>query len=303
MELKDTRKIISIFAFIVICVATVIALASTVFAFTFASQGFLAKHLATNKIVEQCNEQLNAKYDVLESESGIPSRVFETVLEDYSTKENLTLAASYVFTEESSELYSEERVNYFYNLCTEYLKGNKLSYNEAEVRRTAEKAAKIYSETVGIHNTEEIKAHINDFGNNCSRAISISIVAIIVSFAVLFIMYSKKRYASSHLAGGLAGGGVAVVLGSLLSLIFGVGRHLAISPEIYQSGVLSMVRIYFGYLALAGIGVIALASIVPYVIEKKSHDGYKRVTLIEAISSKTRNKEKLNIKAKENAED
>lgn len=288
MGLKNTREILSIFAYIVICVSTVIALASSVFSVTFASQGFLSKHLATTKIVEECNNQLSSKYATLEAESGIPSRVFETVVKDYSTRDNLNLAASYVFTEESSELYSVERTNYFYNLCVEYLKGNNISYNEEDVMRVADKAAKIYSDTVGIHNTEEIKAHINEFSKNCASAVSISIVAMIVSFVMLFIMYRKKRYASSYFAGGIAGGSLATVVGSLLCLIFGVGKQLEILPEIYQSGVLSMIRIYFGYLILDGFVVMGIACIVPYIISKQSNEQYRRrVTLIDAISSKT----------------
>lgn len=291
MGLKNTREILSIFAYIVICVSTVIALASSVFSVTFASQGFLSKHLATTKIVEECNNQLSSKYVTLEAESGIPSRVFETVIKDYSTRDNLRLAAGYIFTEEASELYSVERVNYFYNLCTEYLKGNKISYNEEDVKRVADKAARIYSDTVGIHNTEEIKAHINEFNKNCARAVSISIVAMIVSFVMLFIMYRKKRYASSYLAGGIAGGSLATVVGSLLCLIFGVGKQLEITPEIYQNGMLSMIRIYFGYLILIGLIVMGIACVVPYIINKQSNEQYhKRVTLIDAISSKTNKK-------------
>lgn len=294
MGLKNTRTILSILAFIIICASTVLGLASSVFSVTFASQGFLAKHLATQKIVEECNQQLHYKYEALSEEAGIPSRVFETVIKDYSTRDNLTLAASYVFTEESSLLYSEERVEYFNNLCTEYLDGNGIKYNRAEVRRAADKAAVIYSETVGIHNTHEIKEHINEFKNNCERAVSSSIIAIIISAVMLFILYSKKRYASSYIAGGIAGGGVAVVIGSLLSLIFGVGKHLGITPEIYQSGVLSMIRIYFLCLALTGCVIILLASVVPVIINKRNSEDYKkRVTLIEAIKTNT-NKPKKN---------
>lgn len=268
MGLKKTRTVLSIIIALVIAISSVCMLSSLTLEFSLASQGFFSKHLITNEIAEECNNQLNLKYDALEAESGIPARVFKMSMETYSTMDNLKLAAENVFTEETAELYSNERIDYFYDLCTEYLNGNNIKYNEADVRRTAEKATRIYSETVGVHNTEAIAQYLTLFKNNCTKTTSIAIVSIILCAGLLVIIYRKKNFALSYFAGGIAGGGLATMVGALLALIFQIGTRISISPAVYQSSVASMVRIYFGYLLLVGFVLCAIGSLINFLLYK-----------------------------------
>lgn len=268
MNMKTSRKVISIMIAVVIAFATVCMVSSATLGFSLASKSFFSAHLINDQIVEECNNQLSLQYDALEAESGIPARVFEMVTQDYSTEENIKLAASYIFSEETSELYSPERVSYFYNLCVEYLEGNSIEYNKADIEMTADKAAKIYSNAVGIHNTEAISQYLVLFERNCTKASSISIVAIIICVGLLVLLYRKKNDAFSYFATGITGGGIATILGALLALIAQVGTRININPAVYQASITSMIRIYFGYLILAGVLFTIIGGVINFLIYK-----------------------------------
>lgn len=268
MGLKKARKFLCIIIAAVISFSTVCVIASATLDFCLANRGFFSKHLITNQIVEECNVQLEKKYEALEAESGIPLRVFEMAMETYDTRENLNLAASYIFSEESTELYSPERVDYFYNLCTEYLDGNSIKYNKAEVKAVAEKATKIYSDTVGIHNTDIVSQYLIDFSRNCAKAASIAIVSLIICVVLLIIIYNKKNDAYMYLACGISGGGIATALAALLALIFRIGTNVSVSPAVYQASMASMVRIYFMFLILIGAFIAVLGGLINFFLYK-----------------------------------
>lgn len=266
MGTKATRKILSIIIAVVIAIATVCASASCVVGITFASRGFLQEHIVTDAVVAECTNQLKAKYAVLEEESGIPARVFETAIENYDVRENLTLAVSYVFGDESAELYSRERVNYFYGLCEEYALGNSIAFEKNDLLATAEKATEIYSQAVGIHNADSMVEYISVFRQSCNKATSTSLVAIIICTVLLIIMYKKRENAVSLLVGGISGGGVALIFGAIISLIARVGSDFAVSPAVYQQAFAGMVRLYLLYLIIVGFVLVALASLVQYLL-------------------------------------
>lgn len=268
MGTKATRKLLSIIIAVVIAIATVCASAASVVGITFASRGFLEKHIVTDAVVEECRNQLKAKYAVLEEESGIPARVFETAIENYDIKENLTLAVSYVFGDEASELYSKERVNYFYGLCEEYARGNSIAFDKNDLLVTADKAARIYSQTVGIHNADSMVEYISAFRQNCNKATSASLVVIVACTVLLIIMYKKRENAVSFLVSGISGGGVALVFGAIISLVARVGNGFAVSPAVYQQAFAGMARLYLLYVIIVGVVLVAFASLVQYLLSK-----------------------------------
>lgn len=268
MGLKTTRKILSILLVVMMAISSICFLSSITLQATFASKGFYEKYLVNSKVVEECEDQLNKKFSALEAESGIPSRVFEMSMSEYKTEDSIKLAVSHIFNEENASLYSAERVEYFYDLCTEYLDGNKINYKKSEVKSVAKKAAEIYSDTVGIHGVDSIPIQITLFARDCTKTASISIVVIIASIGLLTIIYRKKNYIVMYFACGLAGGGFAACLGSLLSLIFRIGAKVSISPEVYQNSVAGMFRTYFGYLFLAGFVFMLVGSLINFLLIK-----------------------------------
>lgn len=262
MGLKKTRTVLSILLSFVTAAATLITLVSIVINITMASPSFFADKLITPQTVNECTKQLHIKYTALEAESGIPARVFETVAQDSGVEFSLQTAASNIFLPESSTLYNEERINYFYNLCTEYFSGNNIEYNEKAVRRVSEKAARIYSDTLGIHNTESIEKYISGYKQACLKTISSGIITIALCCCMLCLIYKKRTDILFFTGCGGAGGGTAAVIGAVICLILKFGSDITFYPAVYQQSLYSMIRLSFIYLLLFGIICTAVSCIL-----------------------------------------
>ena len=262
MELKKTRTILSIFLSFVTAAATLITLASFILNITMASPSFFTEKLITPQVVSECTKQLHMKYKSLEAESGIPARVFETVTQDSGVEFSLQTAAANIFLSESSTLYNEERVNYFYKLCTEYFSGNNIEYNEKNVLLVSEKAARIYSDTLGIHNTESIEKYISGYKQDCLKIISTGIIIIALCCCMLCIIYKKRADIMLFAGCGGAGGGAAAVICAIICLILKTGSDVIFYPAVYQQSLYSMIRISFIYLLLVGIACISISCIL-----------------------------------------
>ncbi len=262
MGLKTTRTILCILLSFVIAAATLVTLVSSVLNITFAAPSFLTEKIVTHQLISACTEQLHIKYTALEAESGIPARVFETATENSGVEISLKTAAANIFSPESSSLYSEERVDYFYKLCTEYFDGNSIEYNEKNVRRVSEKAARIYSDTLGIHNTESIEKYISGYKQSCLKLISAGVVTIALCCSMICLVYKKKSDILFAVGCGGAGGGVAAVISALAGLILKIGSEIVFYPSAYQQSLYSMTRLGFIYLLLMGFG----CAIVSYLL-------------------------------------
>jgi hypothetical protein len=275
MALKTTRRILSVILTVIIAVSSISLFASIVLDNTFASQKFISKHFVTDSLVAECDKQLDVKFEALEKKCSIPAHVFQTIKKQYSTNSSICQAIGYLFDENDSSLYNESRIEQFYSLCIEYLDGNEIEYDEKAVYNVADEAAKIYSDTVGIHNASEMKYYVDDISQFCTRSISISLLLCVCAMVLLAIMYKQKAYASAWVGSGLLGGGIAMILGALISLIFKVGSDYDITPVIYQQGFYSMTHTFMLLLLLAGfvmllIGAgVLVASIYQQNVEKK----------------------------------
>lgn len=262
MGLKTTRAILSTFLSFVIAVSMLITLVSSVLNTTLASPSFLTDRIVTPQLISECTQQLHIKYKALEAESGIPARVFETVTANSGVEFALQTAADNIFSPESSTLYSKERVEYFYNLCTEYFDGNEIEYNEKNVRRVSEKAARIYSDTLGIHNTESIEKYISAYKQGCVKFISAGIIIIVLCCGVICLIYKKRSDILFAIGYGGAGGGIAATIGALICLIMKLGSNITFYPYAYQQSLYSMTRLSFICLLLMGIACIVISYII-----------------------------------------
>jgi hypothetical protein len=245
MGLKATRKLISIILAVITAISTVMMISSFVLDLTFSTKNYFTKYIVTDELVAECEAQLEMKYSALEVKSGIPSRVFEMVEKDYNTAESLNLAVQNVFTDESETLYSEDKVNYFYKLCVEYLDGNEISYTKSSVERVAEEATEIYSDCVGIHNTESIENYLSRFSQNCAKIGSAALLVIVLALILLSFIYNTRGNAYLYIIGGAAGGSIATALGSIFCIIAKVGSKFAFEPAVYQYSFYSMTKRYF----------------------------------------------------------
>ena len=259
MRLDISRSIISTILEIVIALSTIVFLISIVMTFTIADQNFFINQFATPDLEAECNAQLNMKYEALSSETGIPARVFERVEEDFPTNEALRQAALSVFSEENETLYSENKINYFYELSIEYLDGNDISYKKADIKRAAKQAAEIYSDTVGLHNTGGVQARIAEFAKVFPRTTIFSFVASFLCFPSIMVMFKRKKQGYFNAIGGIFAGSVATALSSFLLLITGMGSTINILPRIHKAAIVSMSAKAFMIVAFFAI-IVAVGS-------------------------------------------
>lgn len=278
MGLKTTRKILSVMLAVIVAVSCVSFSAAIVLGNGFATKNFVIKHIVTDELVKQCDKQLEVKFDALEKKSGIPARVFASVNKSFSTRDSLKQAVEYLFDENDSSLYSESRVDSFYEMCVEYLQGNEYKFDEKNVKNVAKEAAKIYSDTVGIHNADEIKYYIEGSRIACQRVESVSVLAMAICIILIMIMFKTRQDGALYVGAGLIGGGLATVFGALASIIAKLGANYNVAPFAYSASLSSMIRLYLVYVVLvglvfllAGIGVFG-ASIYKMNLEQSRKD-------------------------------
>lgn len=262
MALKTTRKILSIIFSAVIAFSVVCACTVAVLNHTYGSQSFYEKRIVTNELVASCNKQLEIKYDALEQKSGIPARVFQNVTSSFGTRESLVQAVSYLFDENDSSLYNDNRVDYFYDICVEYLEGNELEYNEKTVRNVAVEAAQIYSDTVGMRDIDEIKYHINRIDGISAKLESASILCCALFVLLIVIMYREREKAYTYVGSSFMAGGFATMLGSIAAMISRAGAGTEISPVVYQDVLASLAHAFMLDLVIAGFMVIIVGCLI-----------------------------------------
>lgn len=269
VNLSKTRNIISVILCAVIAVLTTLMLTAFTLQATFGNKSFVEKFLVTDTLVSQCEKELDENYTALEIKSGIPKRIFLSVEKDFSTKDSLKLAAENMFSNESSTLYSQERVDYFYKICTEYLDVKKISYNKSNVRNTARQAAEIYSNCVGMHNTDSVNAAIIEFSGSCSRVGFGAFFVALVAFGAVLYVYRKKEQGYLYSVSGWLAGSGGVLLGSILCLILKVGSKFDFSPAVYSQCFYSMTKYFFAILAAVSAVATALLIWAVFIIKKK----------------------------------
>ena len=269
VNLSKTRNIISVILCAVIAVLTTLMITAFTLQATFGNKNFVEKFLVTDNLVSQCEKELDENYTALEIKSGIPKRIFLSVEKDFSTKDSLKLAAENMFSNESSTLYSQERVDYFYKICTEYLDVKKISYNKSNVRNTARQAADIYSNCVGMHNTDSVNAAIIEFSGSCSRVGFGAFFVALVAFGAVLYVYRKKEQGYLYSVSGWLAGSGGVLLGSILCLILKVGSKFDFSPAVYSQCFYSMTKYFFAILAAVSAVATALLIWAVFIIKKK----------------------------------
>ena len=272
MRLDTSRRIIATILEIVIAVSTVIFLISVIMTFTTADKNFFINQFATPALEAECNAQLNMKYEALSNETSIPARVFERVTEDYPTDEALRQAALSVFSEENETLYSENKINYFYELSVEYLDGNEISYNKDDIKRAAEQAAKIYSDTVGLHNTGGIQARIARFSRIYPQTTIASFIVAFVCFPAVMVMYKRKKHGYFNAIGGILAGSAATALSTFVLAITRFGSSIDILPEIHREAMVSTSSKNFLIITFFSVIVVAGSLSAMRVIDRKIRD-------------------------------
>lgn len=269
MNLKKTRSLISLLITLFFSVTLSCALSSLLINFTFASSSFMEKYFVSDKLVRECDVQLNLQFNALSVKSGIPVRVFKNINNEISTDEMLRLSVYNFYNGNDSAAVNNTREKYFFKLCTEYLDGNELKYNEQDIYNTAIEAAEIYNGCLSLHNAEHLADFAENVHSNAPKA-SLSLLCATMFFGFLFyILYRSKNRAFSYVAAGISVSGVTLVLISAVSLIFKIGTGFVMTPDAYYDALCSVISLFFVLLAAVGILLIIAGSIFNIVIYNK----------------------------------
>ncbi|MCR5208310.1 MAG: hypothetical protein K6C14_07550 [Eubacterium sp.] len=271
MELSTSRKLLSVIFSIIIALSVCTATAALTATQTLTKDSFLIKHAVSDELVAQCEEQLSAKYKMLETETGIPQNVFETVKKEYPVSASLKTAFQNVFSNESPELYSRDLVDYFERLCTDYLDGNKIKYDKKNVKNAAEEAASIFSETVGLHNMGSASDKIEEFKGLCTLVSAVSVIAATLSTTMLFLIYSNKKKPQIYILSGASGGTAGAALSALICYFKSPVRSVGVEPAVYKSlFTVSLTRYFMVLFAVSALLTVTLW-LTDFFIYKSQH--------------------------------
>lgn len=262
MELASTRKLLSwLFAFIIALGSAAVITALTAGS-TLASSECFQKNAVTPAVVSECEKQLDAKFSVLAEESGIPKSVFLTVTNEYPVDGSMKTAFQNVFSNDNPELYTNELVNHFEQLCTDYLDGNEIKYNKKHVKTAAQEAAKIFSQTVGLHNMGATGDKIQRLKDFSSKLIVTGLAAALLGAGFTLLLYSNKKKALVYIYSGISGGAAGTALGGIICRLHSPAGAVNVIPKAYNSIVSTLFAKSFTTLALASLAVAALFWII-----------------------------------------
>lgn len=271
MVIGNSRKLLSyIFTAILACSVAVLIF-STVLGRTLASSDYVKNKLITNEIVNQCKEQLDLKYEMLEAETNIPVRVFQAMSTEMAIRETLveSLDSSYSDSRDEEE---ETAANSAYRFCIEYLDGNEIKYKKADVKNAAEKAGRIYNETVRIKALDGVYRKIMALRSVASRTAFAAFICALLSVLVFLVLYSDKNRALFNIVCGCAGGGLGGVVAALLAIVFNAAKKMNITPQIVHQ---SQNKLYLNFVLLVMAVSLALcaASYAAVFLSNRSING------------------------------
>lgn len=258
MGLKATRKILCFLLTVIIAASTFFGAFFAVTANTYGKQSFYENNWCDDELAEQCEQQLDSKLSALSYKSGIPLEVFNAVKRDTNTKTAVTQAVTGLFIGSDSTLYSQSRVEYFYSLCELYLKANGYNYSKDDVMNVAEEAAQIYSDSLGIHNAQTLKSFAEKKQVNSSVCAALCSIVGLICIALLIMLYREKHEGFVYIGSSVAAGGIAQLLMSLSSLIFGFNAHFDVLPVAYEQVFIRLHDAFMFYNALCGVALTAL---------------------------------------------
>lgn len=258
MKMTRSRELLASIMQLIISFCTVILLFSFVLNLTSGSQSYVASHFPVTTMSAECDAQLTEKFEMLSDESGFPIRVFEMVKTDMPTNQAVSSAFDNARMGEDSSLYSQNLVDYFYGLCEDYASGNNLDYDKSDLTATAEKAARLYSETVGIVGASDSLQKFSELHHSITLAQFISFAAIVVCAVSTYIMYTRKRLGYCRILAGLLGGGVGTLIASAVLFVIKPVLKLNILPAVYTSCFSEIAGKCFSITAMLSLAVIVL---------------------------------------------
>lgn len=280
MKMIRSRAILSVIMQFIIAVGTTALIFSFVMNFTAASPSYYEKRIPKESIVAECDSQLTKKYEMLAAESGFPERVFEMVKTDMPTAQSVNTALSGAFSQGGGSVYSQNLVDFFYNLCEDYADGNDLAYSKADLQPVAEKAARIYDDTVGVHSTELAQQKIKSVKSQVTLAQFVSFLIIVVCSFAAISMYGRKHLGYICFLGGIMGGGIGTLFASALLYLIKPYSVIDITPSVYAAAFGSATQKIFVVTAMLSVAVTVASAILMIHFEKQYQRKKDKVQIV-----------------------
>lgn len=272
MNLRKLRSAVSLLITLLLSAALSSAVGAVMINSTFASSSFMERRFVTESLADDCESQLDLQFEALALKSGIPARVFRNIEKETSVENTLRSSVHNFYNHIDTEAAKATKAEYFYNLCVEYLEGNNLTYNKQDIENTAYEAVEIYENCLGLSNTEHLIDFADGVQNDAPRAALGLLVSAFVLGAFFFVLYKSKNRALSYISTSVSVSGVTLTFISVISLIFKVGTHFAMTSAAHYNAMCSVIRLF--YLLLFAVGALLIlvgtvGNIIIYNSEKK----------------------------------
>jgi len=279
MNLRKTRSLLSIIITFILSLSITCASVAFLINGTLASYGFMADYFISEELAAECEKQLDLQFDALSVKSGIPVRVFETAKNDSSVRSVLNLSLQYTYGHTGVSINREEKTEYFYKLCTEYLDGNNISYNSDDVMNAAREAADIFIGCCTLQNTGFIKELVDNVSTNSPKIVLAVLFTALVCGFLMFILYSGKHHVFEYFASSITGAGMSLVFISVSAIVSRIGNNIvAVIPQVYNNALNSSVRIMFLLMLVLGAAELILGLTCSVILKnnekkKRRHRG------------------------------
>ncbi len=269
MKMTRSREMLSLLLQLVTAVCTAVLIYSFLLNITVVNVNYYAQEFPAAQYAADCEARLSKNYEMLAKESGFPVRVFERVKTDMPTAQMLQTHLASLMQEDEPEIYNENLVAYFYHLCEDFAKGNQMQYREADLRVTAEKAARIYSDTVGLRGFENANVKYRDLRQRVTLAQLVSFIAGLLCCACLMLMYTRRRLSYFRILTALMTGGIASLMSSGVLYLLKPVEHLDIQPAAFTQCLSDMADKFFIVVAMFSVAVIMVSLIFTIRIEQQ----------------------------------
>jgi uncharacterized membrane protein YgdD (TMEM256/DUF423 family) len=270
MSLNKSRRIITFLLSLVMAIGVILFTCSQTVYYTICNENYMTKVFSSDKLNTQCEESFLDKIEAVSAQSNIPTRVFEAILDENAPPSKT--AVQRMFDGNDATLYSDDLVAQFQDLCVEYLDGNEISYNSEMVHRTAESAAKAYSESFGINDIAVGMSFVSSTLKIYGKFSSIGLLLFVASFTAFLFLFSDKKRTYRALYSAFTATGGALFLIGIIGIIISASSHPAVNPQIYADALVRAVCGTFTVIFAVGLLITAAAvygSVTQYINSKK----------------------------------
>ncbi len=262
MGLKYTRKILSVILTVIVAVSSFMGAVAFVMANTYGNQDFYEKYWCSDELAEECEKQLDESFSALSYKSGIPLDVFNAVKREADIKYFIDQAVKSLFSDYDSTLYNENRVDYFYSLCTMYLKANEYHYSEKDIKNVAREATKVFSDCVGIHNADMIRDFVSARQKTSNTYFSLSLIVSMLCIALIALLYKEKEKGFLYIGSAIIASGTGQLMMSVASVIFGIHSKFDVFPVAYEEVLIHLKNTFMLWNSVCGAAIIVLGALI-----------------------------------------